>query len=303
MKDSTFWPSVPEPALSLVCGGIAGALSRTTVSPMERVKVLQQVQGSTNSYRHGTLRSIHQIWQEEGYKGLYRGNGINCVRVVPYSAVQYSVFQALKSALADSDGSWSIPRRLFAGTVAGFMSVLATYPMDLVKTRLSVQTAALQNLKHRTSKEAPPGMWASMLNIYRTEGGIKALYRGLIPTSLGVAPYTALNFTIYGKLKDLVPERARNNPSTALVLGAISGGVGQTLIYPMDVLRRRFQVATLGGGEMGFQYKSTPDALVQIVQREGYVGLYKGWGANMWKICPSMAVQWMSYDLIRRVLE
>ncbi|KAG7823346.1 hypothetical protein KL909_003369 [Ogataea angusta] len=61
--------SLPEPALSLISGGIAGALSRTAVSPVERVKVLQQVQGSTNSYQ-GVFRSVLQIWREEGYRGL-----------------------------------------------------------------------------------------------------------------------------------------------------------------------------------------------------------------------------------------
>ncbi|KAG7882739.1 hypothetical protein KL938_003162 [Ogataea parapolymorpha] len=302
MKNKRSALSLPEPALSLVSGGIAGALSRTAVSPMERVKVLQQVQGSTNSYQ-GVFGSVRQIWREEGYRGLYRGNGINCIRVIPYSAVQYASYQRLKRFLARPDGSLSTESRLVAGTVAGFLSVLVSYPMDLVKTRLSVQTAQLRNLKSRASIEKPPGMWQSLVNIYRNEGGIPALYRGIMPTSWGVAPYTALNFTMYESMKELVPEKHRKNPAIALTLGAISGGVGQTIIYPMDVLRRRFQVATLGGGEMGFQYKSTPDALVQIVRKEGYKGLYKGLPANIWKICPSMAVQWMSYDLIRNLLQ
>ena len=32
-------------------------------------------------------------------------------------------------------------------------------------------------------------MWATMIAMYKTEGGILALYRGIIPTVAGVAPY------------------------------------------------------------------------------------------------------------------
>jgi len=317
-----FWKK--EPQLSLFCGGIAGALSRTSVSPIERVKVLYQVQGSTNSYSNGTLRTVFQIWKEEGYKGLFRGNGINCIRIVPYSAVQYSVYQEMKVWLARrrqkkfnlSHPDESIDKsklhtntadKLLAGTVAGFASVLATYPMDLVKTRLSIQTArSLKNLNAgppiETSKR-PLGMFGSIREIYLHEGGLRALYRGVVPTTFGVAPYAGLNFAIYENMRNAVPLEHRKNPVIILSLGGLSGGIAQTLVYPFDILRRRFQVATLQGGKMGFKYTSTWDALRTIIAKEGWRGLYRGWQANMWKIMPSMAVQWTSYDLIKKFIE
>ncbi|GME69954.1 unnamed protein product [[Candida] boidinii] len=319
---STFNYIKQEPTVSLLCGGIAGALSRTVVSPVERVKVLYQVQGSTQGYNKGTIHSIIQIWKEEGWKGMFRGNGINCIRIIPYSAVQYSVYQDLKKyLLAENETELSIVNKLVAGSIAGFASVLVTYPMDLVKTRLSIQTAkSLKNLHHsnntniKTSPPSPsssskiiitekiskpPGMFKSIKDIYLYEGGIRGLYRGLLPTSIGVAPYVALNFAFYEKLKEQFPIDLQSNLIIKLTIGAVSGGIAQTLCYPFDILRRRFQVATLDNGSMGFKYNSTMDALTKIVKYEGYKGLYKGWTANMWKIMPSMAVQWASYDLLR----
>lgn len=38
------------------------------------------------------------------------------------------------------------------------------------------------------------------MKIIRDEGGVKGLYRGLTPTALGVGPYVAGNFTIYGMI-------------------------------------------------------------------------------------------------------
>ncbi|GME83384.1 unnamed protein product [Ambrosiozyma monospora] len=281
---------------------------------MERVKVLYQVQGSSASYNKGTMATVYQIFKEEGYKGLFRGNGINCIRIVPYTAVQYSVYQEMKKWLGtNEEGNLSVGNKLIAGSVCGLASVLVTYSMDLVKTRLSIQTAKSLTLNKKSSTSSagsataepkkPMGMFKNVAHIYKYEGGFRALYRGLAPTSLGVAPYVALNFAIYEKLTELFPKEWRSNPMVTLSAGALSGGIGQTLIYPMDILRRRFQVATLSDGAMGFKYNSTWHALVTIVKVEGYKGLYKGWTANMWKIMPSMAVQWASYDFIKNGLQ
>ena len=65
-----------------------------------------------------------------------------------------------------------------------------TYPLDLVRTRLSVQTADFSGLSEAERKNMP-GMWRIMINVYRTEGGILALYGGYIPTIAGVAPYVS----------------------------------------------------------------------------------------------------------------
>lgn len=59
-----------------------------------------------------------------------------------------------------------------------------------MRTRLSIQSASFAELGERP-KELP-GMWATLMRMYRTEGGFAALYRGMIPTVAGVAPYVSL---------------------------------------------------------------------------------------------------------------
>lgn len=304
-----------DPCLSFICGGTAGALSRTAVSPMERVKVLFQVQGtgSGKSYKKGTLSTIAQIYREEGYKGLFRGNGINCIRIVPYTAIQYAVFENLKNYVTNGERNLTTTEKLLCGMIGGLASVAGTYPMDLVKTRLSVLTA--RSLKGVNSSDSVKSkvnlsMWGNLKTIYLKEGGFKGLYRGFVPTSLGVAPYVSLNFSIFEKMKenfkyiysDWDNGSKTIETSVILLIGALSGGMAQSMVYPFDILRRRFQVATMNDGSLGFKYKNTWDALTSIVKQEGVKGLYKGWTANMWKIMPSMAVQWASYDFIRRLI-
>ena len=81
--------------------------------------------------------------------------------------------------------------RLLCGGLAGITSVTATYPLDIVRTRLSIQSASFAELQNNPSKRFP-GMFTTMRLMYTTEGGFVALYRGIIPTVAGVAPYVSL---------------------------------------------------------------------------------------------------------------
>lgn len=83
-------------------------------------------------------------------------------------------------------------RRLICGGIAGITSVTVTYPLDIVRTRLSIQSASFADLGKRDPSERLPGMFGTMVMIYKNEGGIVALYRGILPTVAGVAPYVSL---------------------------------------------------------------------------------------------------------------
>lgn len=82
---------------SFIAGGVAGAVSRTVVSPLERLKILLQVQtGGHTEYKMSVNKALAKIWREEGFRGMMAGNGTNCVRIVPYSAVQFGSYNFYK---------------------------------------------------------------------------------------------------------------------------------------------------------------------------------------------------------------
>lgn len=298
--------------IAFIAGGIAGAVSRTVVSPFERVKILLQVQNhTTNSYNNGILNAIKQVYKEEHAKGLFRGNGVNCIRIFPYSAVQFVVFEYSKKHFFHIDGSkgreqlnnW---QRLFSGGLCGGCSVIATYPLDLVRTRLSIQTANLKNLNHGRARNLsrPPGIWHLLSRIYKEEGKMIGLYRGVWPTTLCIVPYVALNFAVYEQLKEFMPSKDDKSRTYwkenifKLSIGAVSGGVAQTITYPFDLLRRRFQILTMSNNELGFHYTGVYDALKTVGKAEGFTGFYKGLTANLFKVVPSTAVSWLVYEVI-----
>ncbi|KAI9313556.1 mitochondrial carrier domain-containing protein [Dichotomocladium elegans] len=283
----------------LVAGGLAGAVSRTVVSPVERMKILFQVQGPEPAAYQGVFPTLAKMWREEGFMGLMRGNGTNVIRIIPYSASQFAAYEYSKSLLMEPGKTeLDTPRRLTAGGIAGVVSVACTYPLDMVRTRLSVLSATLEGNMRGTGapQKKLPGILPLMIHIYKNEGGWLGLYRGLWPTTLGVAPYVAINFQCYEGLKFLMIPEGSDKPSSTrkLVCGAVAGCIAQTITYPLDVLRRRMQVT--GMATIDYKYKGTWDAIKTMVRNEGVRGLYKGMIPNYLKVAPAMGVSFVTYE-------
>ncbi|RKP35915.1 mitochondrial carrier domain-containing protein [Dimargaris cristalligena] len=293
----------------LVAGGMAGAVSRTVVSPLERMKILFQVQGPGATNYQGVWPTLVKIWREEGALGYMRGNGTNVIRIVPYSAVQFAAYEQLKKLLMPAGKTeLNTQRRLMAGAGAGIASVAATYPLDIVRTRLSVQSGqlSLQDLplgpKGRPVIPKLPGIWPTLLTIVRTEGGWLGLYAGLWPTLLGVAPYVALNFQCYEVLRKYFTPEGESAPTAVrkLACGALAGSIAQTITYPLDVLRRRMQVT--GMSSMQYKYRNTRHAVSEMIKNEGVAGLYKGLIPNYLKVAPAIGVSFLTYEWCKEML-
>ncbi|KAG0281281.1 hypothetical protein BGZ96_001194 [Linnemannia gamsii] len=285
----------------LIAGGAAGAVSRTIVSPLERMKILFQVQGPEPANYQGVIPTLRKMWVEEGFLGFMRGNGTNVIRIVPYSAVQFASYEQFKKLLMDpSKRDLDTPRRLAAGALAGLTSVAFTYPLDIVRTRLSIQSAQVANTKE--AQAALPGIWKTMVHIYTKEGGIVGLYRGLGPTLTGVAPYVALNFQAYEVLRTHLTPPGEVAPSVGmkLICGAVAGSFAQTVTYPLDVLRRRMQVT--GMDAVSYKYSSTWDGVKKIIKQEGVRGLYKGMVPNYLKVAPAISISFVVYEQVKQTL-
>jgi len=82
---------------AFLAGGVAGAVSRTVVSPLERLKILFQIQSAGKTgYKLPVGQGLMKMWRDEGWRGFMRGNGANCIRIIPYSAVQFASYNFYK---------------------------------------------------------------------------------------------------------------------------------------------------------------------------------------------------------------
>jgi len=283
------------------------------VAPLERLKILMQVQGNDKVYR-GIVQGVVQMYRLEGIRGMFKGNGTNCARIIPNSAVKffcYEQFARLITAWREKhygDPTMTPGLRLVAGACAGIIAMTSTYPLDMVRGRLTVQESA--------AKQQYRGMWHATATIVREEGFF-ALYKGWLPSVIGVVPYVGLNFAVYETLKDMIirseataAETERDlSWMTRLACGAVAGTTGQTVAYPFDVARRRLQVSGWHGadhlvkGEFDARhYRGMMDCFVKTVRHEGVSALFKGLWPNYVKVVPSIAIAFVTYEQVKEVL-
>ncbi|MCL7036655.1 hypothetical protein MKW94_002405, partial [Papaver nudicaule] len=285
---------------SLVAGGVAGGVSRTAVAPLDRLKILLQVQNPHSIKYNGLIQGLKYVWKTEGFRGLYKGNGTNCARIIPNNAVKFFTYEQASSGIlslyrqhtGNEDAPLTPLLRLGAGACAGIIAMSATYPMDLVKGRLTVQTD-VSPFQYR-------GIAHTLSTVVREEGP-RALYKGWLPSVVGVVPCIGLNFAVYGSLKEWLVE---SNPlgivnsnselgiTARLLCGAVAGTVGPTMFYPLDVIRRRMQmvgwnnassVITGEGRRSSLEYTGMVDAFRKTLRNEGLGALYKGLVPNLVK--------------------
>lgn len=276
----------------LLCGGLAGAIARSTVAPLDRVKILIQtasVTGQADKYK-SIIGTTKLIIKDEGLKGLWRGNLTNCIRVVPHTAVQFVSYDKYKVLITgDENKTMTIPQRLLAGALSGMTAATVTHPMDVV--RINLQTRPELGGAISVTKE-----------IYKVNG-IKGFYKGYTPAMLSLSPFIAVNFAAFDTLKSFAfgdkkmtkKELQKRNPFIILGLGALSGIIAQTVCYPLDTVRRRMQL-------MNRTYTSTANAFYTIATKEGFVGFYRGMVPNALKVVPNNALRFAVYEVLKSYL-
>jgi len=277
----------------LFCGGMAGVISRTTVAPIDRVKILLQTQGVAAGIRAnkyggvaGTLRSIIR---EEGFKMLWRGNGTNCIRIMPYASLQFWSYDFYKGFIMGKiSKQFGVLERFEAGALAGITAASVTYPLDLIRIRLATNT-----------KTAVSGFFSQGSSIISESGSVFALYKGFVPTLTSLGPFIAINFAVFDTIKtNFLPEELDSEFVRAMYVlsfGATSAIISQTICYPLDTVRRRMQVK-------GSTYTSMVNAYSTIIQKEGFFGMYRGILPNTIKIVPNNGIRWLGYTSLCRWL-
>ncbi|KAI5081931.1 hypothetical protein GOP47_0001674 [Adiantum capillus-veneris] len=131
------------------------------------------------------------------------GNGTNCARIIPNDDVKFYIYEQASSAILwlyrreTGQEDAELTPLLRTGVVAcATMSV--RHPMDMVRGRLTVQT--------EDSPMHCRGIFHEASTIMKEEGPL-AVYKGWLPSIIGLIPYMGLNFVVYESLKDWLVKR------------------------------------------------------------------------------------------------
>lgn len=192
---------------------------------------------------------------------------------------------------------------LLAGGAAGAVSKTVTAP--LARLTILFQVDGLGTLQSRS-------LTAALRHVVASEG-IRSLWKGNGVTIIHRLPYSAINFWAYERLTEHLtthfdgwmgtPADADHGPRVGpqdvvrrLVAGGCAGMFACASAYPLDLVRTRLAAQTTQR-----YYSGIVDCLRRIVADEGAFGLYRGLGATLVQVGPSLAINYCTYETLRNL--
>jgi hypothetical protein len=298
------WWRTADTAKFLVAGAVAGIVSRTAVSPLEVIATAQMVRGGNKSI----FGELSHLFKSEGVNGFFKGNGANCLKVAPTRGMQFFAFEQFKLKLVEykrasmgldegAEINLNPIERLVAGGFAGMIASSMVYPIEVVKTMLTMY----------------PGKYAGIGAAFKgvlTEVGPKGLYAGLGPTLIAMFPYVGVEFMIYETAKIAIEQflKTENDGVAVAVpiiislgLGALAGAAAQTSAHPLDVIRKRLQIQGINGNPV--LYKNTVACFSGVINKEGFGALYRGLGPACVATIPGTGIAYITYEFMKKYFE
>ncbi|OAX41914.1 mitochondrial carrier [Rhizopogon vinicolor AM-OR11-026] len=268
--------------VDFMMGGTAAAISKTIAAPIERVKLLIQNQGAMIASERldrpykGISDCFKRTVSEEGAISLWRGNGTNVLRYFPTQALNFAFKDTFKQMFgfkkSENFGLWVVGN-VASGAAAGASSSVFVYSLDYARTRLSADG--------RSAAKGGQRQFSGLIDVYRQtfrSDGVVGLYRGFVPSVVGICVYRGLYFGGYDTIRDtFLVGNLRGNFAASFAVGWMCTTGAALASYPFDTIRRRMMMTS---GEK-VQYKSFIDAGRQIMAKEGVRSMFAGAGANI----------------------
>lgn len=275
----------------LGAGGLAAGVSKTAMAPLERVKLVLQLQDAApagGARFRGIWDALRRLPAEQGTLSLWRGNLAGVARYFPA--------QALNFALAGTFHRWFAPspvsaddwwRRfagdLAAGGVAGAATLAVVYPLDFARTRLAADAPRPPIAVALGGSGGTPS-WqfrgvSDCLTKVAARDGLAGLYRGFGVSLGGVVVYRGLFFGGYEAARGSLLGAPGEAPLAAAwaLAQAVTAAAG-FVSYPLDTVRRRLMMQA---GRTDIIYRGALDCASKIARSEGIRGFFKGALANI----------------------
>ena len=269
--------------LDMLVGSVSAGISKTIIAPIERVKLLLQLQDASSQLTAktrytGISNCIMRVFREQGFLSFWRGNMANIYRYFPATAFSFATKDWFKRTFYSVDPTKDF-RKFFIGNIvaggfAGASTTFVVYPLDFARTRLAADVGREKKDRLFT------GLTDCIVKVVRAEG-ITGVYRGMMIAIPGFMIYRALYFGLYDTWMSYRMNESSVKPSAftmylaANSITALSG----LLLYPFDTIRRRLMMQS---GRTDVLYSGVVDCMRKIYRTEGGLkAFYKGGLTNL----------------------
>ena len=219
--------------------GVSAAVSKTIVAPIERVKLLLQVQDANpnipvDQRYSGIGDCFKRVSSEQGIGSLWRGNLANVIRYFPTQAMNFAFKDTYKAMFGKFDPKKE-PGKFFAanmasGGMAGATSLTVVYPLDFARTRLAADVGS--------GKEREFNGLVDCIQKCFQRDGLPGLYRGFGISVIGIIAYRASYFGAFDTGKELIFADYKKAYFLQKFIYAqiVTNGAG-IVSYPLDTIR------------------------------------------------------------------
>lgn len=304
-----------------IAGAVSGLFTRAVCQPLDVLKIRFQLQWeplsshSPNAGMYtGVIQATSRIFKEEGVKALWKGHVPAQYLSVVYGSIQFLSYHMLTRMWHDwmvpvIPGDWVTEKspitHFTCGCMSGAIATLFSFPFDVVRTRLVAQG----------EPKIYSGMSHAAISMYSKEG-IGSFFRGLSPAIIQTAPLIGTQFLFYNffieswnKIISVShssgsEEKNEKHVFTTVIgtlgSGALAGLASKTLVYPLDLVKKRLQIRGFEEARKNFGkvvvYKGLFECLVNTVREEGYLGLFKGFTPSLIKAASVSALHFAFYE-------
>ncbi|KAF6201504.1 hypothetical protein GE061_003895 [Apolygus lucorum] len=279
-------PGLTDPmsfAKDFIAGGVSAAISKTAVAPIERVKLLLQVQhiskqiAEADRYK-GMVDCFVRIPKEQGVTAYWRGNMANVIRYFPTQALNFAFKDKYKQVFLGGVDPKTQFWRHFAGNLAsggaaGATSLCFVYPLDFARTRLAADVG-----KGDGAREFK-GLGDCLTKVFKKDG-LTGLYRGFGVSVQGIIIYRASYFGCFDTAKGMLPDPKKAGFLVSWGIAQVVTTAAGIISYPFDTVRRRMMMQS-GRAKADIVYKNTMHCWAVIAKTEGTGAFFKGAFSNV----------------------
>ncbi|XP_071963048.1 mitochondrial basic amino acids transporter-like [Antedon mediterranea] len=277
-----------------IAGGTAGVAGTVVGHPLDTIKIRLQNQGTVTRYKSG-FECFLRILKQESVTGLYKG----LLSPVVASLIQNSFYFGVEETFLAYLGGASTRNHYIAGAGVGLLGTSFMCPLDLTKIRLQMQGIGTKHVA-KAQKHYNNSIEA-IYTIFKKEG-LRGCYHGLGINIVRDVPSTGVYFSLDHYLSNKIASYSTGNKaSTAglFVAGGLAGTLSWFVIYPLDVIKSRWQADGVGSTRL---YSSYVDCFMQCTKKEGWGILFKGVSVTMFRGIPVNGVIFVVYKHIKQRL-
>lgn len=277
-------------ALDFIAGCLGGCAGVAVGHPFDTVKVRLQTQDFLNPKYRGTLHCFADTIQRESVRGLYKGMSSPMAGVAVINAIVFGVQGNMARKMKDPD---SLRSQTLSGATAGFFQSFISSPMELVKTRVQIQTeagakdiATMSTAATSSSTKCAARSYMSPMDCIRkiiTTEGYKGIFRGQFITILRDVPAMSTYFFTYEYLSRAWSSNGCVSAPVVLAAGGMAGIASWVFTYPIDVVKSRIQADGVGGLN---KYSGIINCVKQSIKAEGIGSMTRGLASTIIRAFP-----------------